>query len=665
MAKEEIKQKIISILLDAKQPYTLAQLAEKSGVSSRSIRNYLNEIQQSGLLGELTLIKKPSVGIYLEQNEIGRIELKRRLNMVHRNVDNWSPESRQQNILKTLFKNRYTYTIQLLADDLYVSKSTIVKDLVYVQKWLEKHGLKLKRKPNQGLWIEGDEYIFRRAMMDLFSEVRNVESEINEQEIENLDYRIDFINFNKIKQLFPKIDLSKIQTILQQAEKKLGYCFTDEAFINLIIHIAITMERVKHQKEISMEKAQLEKLTHNYEFQVAQWVVDKITEAFGLQIPVAEVGYISLHMLGARVQQNIKINNFEAVLESENKEFVELAKKIIRVVSEILGVDLTKDKLLLTGLALHLRPTVMRIRYGMKLRNPLLERIKREYTSIFGAAWASSSIFEKMFGITINEEEVGHIAMHIGAAVERLKRKVKTVVVCASGVGTSQLVTGRLERELPELEIVEIIPVNHLDKQLIEGVDLIISTVSMREKNEKVVHISTLADQKDIANIRNFIEKLHQDAKKDLHHNVLKKTVSEDFCFVNVDLKNKQEIIKVYGTLLEKKGYARSGFVESALRREEITSTSVGKGIAIPHGNDEFVIKPKICVIKLKEPIDWDEGQVDLVFLLALKFQNGKVTKSFFRTFYSILDNQEILQKIRSANSEQEIIGIILGEDGK
>ena len=54
-----------------------------------------------------------------------------------------------------------------------------------------------------------------------------------------------------------------------------------------------------------------------------------------------------------------------------------------------------------------------------------------------------------------------------------------------------------------------------------------------------------------------------------------------------------------------------------------------------------------------------------MVFLLALKFQNGKVTKSFFRTFYSILNNKEILQKIRSANSVQEIIGVILGEDGK
>ncbi|MFD3155906.1 BglG family transcription antiterminator [Haloimpatiens sp. FM7330] len=666
-SKELVKKKILDILLEKEEPVTVSEFAKLFSKSGRTIRNYLNEIES--ILNEkgIKLIKKPNVGIKLEVNEEEKAKLKREITDKEKNTEMYSSEYRRKYILKTLFKNKYTYTIQLLAEDLYCSKGTIVNDLVYVQEWLENRGLSLKRKPNQGLWIEGNEQIYRRAMMDLFHEIERNDNIHLEKEAEKLDYRIDFINYKKIKDLFPRIDIYKIQLVVQEAEKKLGYYFTDLAFINLITHIAITIERVKNEKEIKMEDKMFNNLKSKYEFEVAKWVIDRLSEEFKIKFPEAEIGYISLHMLGAKVQENSSVSNIDnLLLSTQNKELVELAKEIINLAGEILNVNLSNDKQLLTGLILHLRPTVVRLKHGLKLRNPMLERIKKEYTNIFGAAWACSSIFEKKLGILINEDEVGYIALHIAVAVNRISEKVKTVIVCSSGIGTSQLVASRLEKKLDEIDIIAVVSLNSLGDKLKEEADLIITTIPTMRDNSKVVYISNLVDDRDIFIIKNKIKQILIENSKNnlLRENTEKQitdsVIEEELCFIEEEKSDFVEIIKYYGKFMEEVGYAKKGFCENVLQREKKASTVIGKGIAIPHSTQDYVNESKICIIKLKNPVEWSKQKLNLIIMLCLKFQDINTTKGFFKKFYSVLNSETAINEIMQTDDKKQIINIFI-----
>lgn len=168
-AKENKKKQIMLMLIENYEPITVSTISSKLNVSPKTIRNYLQELEMDFHDLNIELIKKPSIGIYLNIDKEQRILLKEKLNIVLDNI--YSSTYRQKYILKTLFKNRYTYTIQLFADDLYCSKNTILSDLSYVEKWLKNHNLNLIRKQNQGLWIEGDENVFRDSMMSLFHEI--------------------------------------------------------------------------------------------------------------------------------------------------------------------------------------------------------------------------------------------------------------------------------------------------------------------------------------------------------------------------------------------------------------------------------------------------------------------------------------------------------------
>jgi mannitol/fructose-specific phosphotransferase system IIA component (Ntr-type) len=136
--------------------------------------------------------------------------------------------------------------------------------------------------------------------------------------------------------------------------------------------------------------------------------------------------------------------------------------------------------------------------------------------------------------------------------------------------------------------------------------------------------------------------------------------IPQELIFYKKRYRKKEEIIEDIGNILVEKGYVKHEFIKTALDREKITSTYIGKGVAIPHGEDRQVIKPAVSVITLSEPIDWWGEKVDLVFYLALHFNNSKYTKSFFKEFYDMMDNPELLKMIREAKNSLEINKILL-----
>ena len=54
---------------------------------------------------------------------------------------------------------------------------------------------------------------------------------------------------------------------------------------------------------------------------------------------------------------------------------IDIAKNIIKIISEVLNTDLTGDNALLTRLVLYLRPTIIRLKYGLNLTNPMLDEM--------------------------------------------------------------------------------------------------------------------------------------------------------------------------------------------------------------------------------------------------------------------------------------------------
>lgn len=603
---------ILFSLLKSLKPITISDLANKLNVSNRTIRSDLNKLAEWGLNRNLNLIKKTGVGVWLEIDDLRRRQFLQSLGRVNNYTEQLSPYQREQYILRLLLQFDSKYTAQSLAEELYVSRATVYKDLKEVEKWLVKYNLTLERERNYILNIKGQESDWRKAVADLLARLKN-NQKLNDILAESDDFspdsRFDNQTYHQINSLLGDIRLEKIESILSELEKSLDFVFTDEAFIGLVIHIAISFERLKKGKDIKMNQEQLESLKNKTEFKVAELIAQKLQTELGIIIPTAEIGYISLHILGSKLKQDINSVRVDDVLKNSDDQVIMIARDIIITAEEVLSIDLSKDKQLLLGLVLHLRSTINRLKYGMSLRNPLLSQIKSNYPAIYGAAWATSVIFEEHLGVKIEEEEIGYLAIHLGAALERINNKIKAIVVCGSGIGTSQLAATKLASRLLNLEIVDLLAVHELKQENLQGIDIIITTVPLQEFNDNIVQVSPLITDNDINLIKTKVNNLLTVKKQNIlnvKYDKIDELFDNDLIFINLNINSKVEIIKFLSNKLLIKDRVDEFFVESVLEREEFTSTRMAMGVAIPHGTEErHILKSAIAVATLARPVEW------------------------------------------------------------
>ena len=93
-------------------------------------------------------------------------------------------------------------------------------------------------------------------------------------------------------------------------------------------------------------------------------------------------------------------------------------------------------------------------------------------------------------------------------------------------------------------------------------------------------------------------------------------------------------------------------------KRDELGSTGIGRGVAIPHARLREVKKPLALLVRLKSPIEFDavDGQpVDLVVLLLLPASSQLDQLNCLAAVARRLRDTEVLGKMRNAASTTEL----------
>ena len=92
--------------------------------------------------------------------------------------------------------------------------------------------------------------------------------------------------------------------------------------------------------------------------------------------------------------------------------------------------------------------------------------------------------------------------------------------------------------------------------------------------------------------------------------------------------------------------------------REEIMSTGIGRGIAIPHARDLTVNCLKIAVCMLREPLDFgavDNEPVNLVFMIAVPQNSNQEYMRILRSLSEYLRQDKNRARLLGSNSDREL----------
>ncbi len=251
MKIEGIVEKIAKELVNIHGNISTQELAERIGVSTSSIKHNLASVR--GLLREqgVNLMSVPQKGMYIEATEEQREELDNMLRQFA-NHDPVSEGFRRDYIFQTVFRYQgaANYTLQLLAGELYVSRSAISRDLQYLNKFLEMFHVRITAKKNKGIVIEGHEFEIRQALI-LYNNQKWWKETYLEPPME-LDVRLSCRAWTFLSNFYPECmeEIWDIQDALLEMEKKIELVFTDISFGRLMEYLAITRERMKHGKFI-------------------------------------------------------------------------------------------------------------------------------------------------------------------------------------------------------------------------------------------------------------------------------------------------------------------------------------------------------------------------------------------------------------------------------
>jgi PTS system nitrogen regulatory IIA component len=101
-----------------------------------------------------------------------------------------------------------------------------------------------------------------------------------------------------------------------------------------------------------------------------------------------------------------------------------------------------------------------------------------------------------------------------------------------------------------------------------------------------------------------------------------------------------------------------AGIASELLKREELGSTGVGNGVALPHARLQRLTKPFGAVASLKRPIDFDaidHTPVDIVFLLLLPGDAGGEQLNALAAAARKLREPERRELLRAAQSSDAL----------
>lgn len=629
-------KEIIQILCKETQYITIASIAERLNLSSRTILRELSEVEALLKQNGVHLEKKPNKGLFAA----GSIEDKANiLQLIEMSDDNkiFTPQERQTIILSELLQNQNPTKLYYFTKIFDVSEGTISRDLDSLEGWMNQYSLKLIRKPGLGVYIEGSENAIRRAIINLIYE--NVDqNQLHNFMRENFkaaadkQLGIEIRMRNRLLNLIDRDTITKLEVLIHEVEDMMGYSFADSAYVGLVVHLALAVQRIRNNERITIDKKYMDEISAKPEFNAAEHLVKNIERALDINIPQDEVAYITMHIIGSK-NRDIFYDEQESLTGAF--ELVKLARDMIKVAERESNCYLEQNQKLLIGLVNHLGPAISRLKMNMDIRNPLLDEIKAFYPHIMEISKKCAEVMEERYHITIPESEIGYIAMHLGAAIDKKelddRRVYKAAVACPSGIGASRMLASRIENEYENIMVSDVISTIKLEGYALEHakIDFIISTVPINGAALPVIVVSPLLSLQDKLIIDKFLKessaqsssgdkKTAVDLKSKLIQlNKYSESIIEllDHLFVidNCPAASIKELIALASMHIGDNP-EKQNLIEQALAdRESKGNTRIsGKEFVLIHCRSAAIDRIQLGVIRLKNPISYTNHRDEL-----------------------------------------------------
>lgn len=630
------QMKLIEMIARQSETKTVGFYAERLNVSRRTLYNDLKAIQP--YLHAIGLQTHAKNGLGIEVEHTGQPVKLPEVSVV---VD---VEQRQIEIMKRLLFGGETLTYQGLSEEYFVSVSSIRSDLSAIRKRFTNDGTALIKSTVSGTKLVGSELSIQMTMI-----------QFNEQVFKKIDEPASIA-------LYSASIVQCVQSILDDFEASGIEFIADHYFVNVANALIVLAYRVNLGYHMTLNKKSndlflADQLSELPTYLVAKDGLYRLSQDLNLEFRDDDVLYIAKQMIANRVE-------FKNMRTLEDDQYGSAVGRVIEKMSACLDVDLSKDDLLYSQLLRHFKPMIYRLKNNILIQNTLIDQIKNEFRVIFDLITMVMESEAETLAVQFTEAEIGFIAIYFQTAVEKRVKMKRVLIVCPTGISTSQLVVNRLRNILPPLDIIEVASINNMLKSDLEKVDFVVSTVPIEVENVPVLIVSPLLSEDDVRHIYKFYNREFVENKElkqvNSYPNLLAYLQKDLILFADEPL-TQEEVLAQMSAALLKRGYVEAGYEASLIHRESLGGTGMQSQAAIPHGDTKLVNKTAVSFFVLKHAVKWGDFSVKFVVFFNIKADEVRKARPILSDIFSLIKSKDKVEELSSKKSIEEIIECIGG----
>lgn len=601
---------LIEYLKFQKETYTSSsEIAKYLNVTNRTVRNYVKYINDNN-----------SVDYSIESSKDGyRLSIKNTI-FSDTNVTLYQDTETEYsilefNILKFLLNRDDYVTYDEIAENFFYSSQIVrnrIQKLAFFIKELHIE-VSIDTQIFKGIHLIGTE-VQKRILLEIFYSNIDIPKEYFQEK--TIHFFSDWINEERIKELFLLID---------NMNEKYTINLDFYTYKKMIVQLIIIMHQIDVGRFVSLDITNL-----NYVREFPEYcLVEEIFKNQNIKNNDAE----KLFLIDYFVSLQLGMTNIESI--KKDNDIYNKIHLILKDVEKVNEIDVYTNKVFRENITNHIYRMISPASNNIISYNPFIREAKSEYIYSFSIATNIASKIEEVFNIEVYDDNIGYLSYHIQLILEsKKKRKIQLIVLYSRNPQRAQLLSTKLLTYFKDVEIIDFkrfMSIDMLDEKMnYIGIDL---TLEVRKEN--IVCISSNFDAFDIKKVNYFLTSLDDVISNASIHWLGNKTPES----IIKELLVREEKLYLY---------------EYILKRERMSSTSVGNLVAFPHPYlGDIKHDENIIIGILENQIMWGKELVELV-IIFIPSSDIERNEFIFKEFYKKTKKIENVKELIKAKSKKD-----------
>lgn len=625
----ERQRRIISLLAHTHSPVTGAQIARELGISLRTVQHEVSRINS-----DETLIASSNRGYELTAD-------------VRQSEPGESVNDPVTDVLRIVARdiliNRKALLVEDLAEELYLSRSSLERALVSVRSQIASYGLVLKR--SRGLLTLSGSTEARHELI----------SKLLMEEARHGQYAQ-----GATESMSVLLDLGFVREALERcaAHEKChvepGY---EEGLTSTLAIALFSMRQVGASTGTGSSTASLPEAP-DAEHAIATSLCQTYATKWPIRPLPEDIQQIA-SLLAGQVRPEFASDDAPRIV---NDALVEQVEGAARKALEPYGVRVERNRTLV-GLALHVGQLLRRPPNSQLVDRGVLEGIQRSYPFVFEVTQLFAQELSRRFSLEVCPGELGFLCIHLGLLVGGTDPKLLRLGLFDETYQSvaNSLRDGISRRYPDQLEVVIYHSANALVSDANSGLlDFVATTGDPITLPIPCVRISPLLVPDDLLSIGREIVSRAEWRRSQQRRSTRGYFSPSLFACDNTGNLCRDDVISMLCQRLVDEGVVDDSFERSVRAREAAGSTCFFGRFAIPHSIEMNARATRFCALVSKPGIDWNGAKVHVVLMIAVRREDRGRFMALFDTAVKALSDEARLSAIARTTTLEGFLSALL-----